>query len=42
MASQVVALSGGVWQNQFLLSRTLTALQPLGFEVLIHRTAAPQ
>jgi len=32
-----VALSGGVWQNMFLLRRTVDALQVSNFEVLIHR-----
>ena len=36
-----VALSGGVWQNQFLLNRTLKSLAQLGFTVLIHRQLPP-
>jgi hydrogenase maturation protein HypF len=32
-----VALSGGVWQNQLLLKRTLARLQGKGFQVYIHR-----
>ncbi|NOY99273.1 MAG: carbamoyltransferase HypF [Chloroflexi bacterium] len=32
-----VALSGGVWQNMFLLARTLDVLGADGFHVLIHR-----
>lgn len=32
-----VALSGGVWQNQILLHRTIQGLQQAGFEVLTHR-----
>jgi hydrogenase maturation protein HypF len=32
-----VALSGGVWQNRFLLHRTLDILHPQGYRVLIHR-----
>ncbi len=32
-----VALSGGVWQNMFLLTRTVALLQELGFDVLVHR-----
>jgi hydrogenase maturation protein HypF len=32
-----VALSGGVWQNQLLLKRTLARLQEEGFQVYIHR-----
>ncbi len=31
-----VALSGGVWQNMFLLSRTVSALRDLDFTVHIH------
>lgn len=31
-----VALSGGVWQNRFLLNRTLDILEADGFKVLIH------
>jgi hydrogenase maturation protein HypF len=32
-----VALSGGVWQNRFLLHRTLDILQTDGFQVFYHR-----
>lgn len=32
-----VALSGGVWQNMVLLSRTTKALRSAGFNVLLHR-----
>jgi hydrogenase maturation protein HypF len=32
-----VALSGGVWQNRFLLERVVPALEKEGFRVLIHR-----
>jgi len=32
-----VALSGGVWQNIFLLRRTMDALRADGFEIFIHR-----
>jgi hydrogenase maturation protein HypF len=32
-----VALSGGVWQNIFLLERTLDMLRLNNFEILIHR-----
>ena len=32
-----VALSGGVFQNRFLLERMKAALENAGFEVLIHR-----
>ncbi|MDI6769455.1 MAG: carbamoyltransferase HypF [Anaerolineales bacterium] len=37
----VIALSGGVWQNQLLLARTLARLQEEGFQVYIHRQAPP-
>jgi hydrogenase maturation protein HypF len=33
----VIALSGGVWQNQLLLLRTMMRLQAEGFLVYIHR-----
>ena len=33
----VVALSGGVWQNLRLLTRTVGRLEGAGFEVLVHR-----
>ena len=36
-----VALSGGVWQNQFLLKNSLERLESLGFQVLIHRQLPP-
>jgi hydrogenase maturation protein HypF len=32
-----VALSGGVWQNMFLLDRTLRVLRDGGFKVYVHR-----
>jgi hydrogenase maturation protein HypF len=32
-----VALSGGVWQNRYLLERTVSRLKGEGFEVLLHR-----
>ncbi|MBC8335548.1 MAG: carbamoyltransferase HypF [Anaerolineales bacterium] len=32
-----VALSGGVWQNRYILTRTLKKLREDDFEVLIHR-----
>lgn len=32
-----VALSGGVWQNLFLLERTVTLLEQAEFDVLLHR-----
>jgi hydrogenase maturation protein HypF len=34
---QTVALSGGVWQNRFLLERTIVKLRSSGFDVLVHR-----
>lgn len=34
-------LSGGVWQNRFLLERTLTLLRDSGFEALIHHQLPP-
>jgi hydrogenase maturation protein HypF len=34
---EIVALSGGVWQNMALLTRTVDLLRADGFEVLIHR-----
>lgn len=34
---QSVALSGGVWQNKYLLEHTLRGLEKEGFNVLIHR-----
>ena len=37
LGCQIVALSGGVWQNRFLLQRAVDALQNDGFRVLIHR-----
>jgi hydrogenase maturation protein HypF len=36
-----VALSGGVWQNVFLLERTLARLRAAGFTVYIHRLTPP-
>jgi hydrogenase maturation protein HypF len=35
--SRVVALSGGVWLNRFLLERTVKALRQQDFRVLVHR-----
>jgi hydrogenase maturation protein HypF len=32
-----VALSGGVWQNTFLLAQTVGLLQAEGLQVLVHR-----
>ena len=37
----LVALSGGVWQNARLFSRCLARLTQAGFEVLHHRQAPP-
>ncbi|WP_456113440.1 carbamoyltransferase HypF [Streptomyces niger] len=37
----LVALSGGVFQNAFLLDRTATALRRHGFRVLTHRRVPP-
>lgn len=34
---QTVALSGGVWQNRYLLEHTTNALTRRGFSVLLHR-----
>jgi hydrogenase maturation protein HypF len=34
---QVVALSGGVWQNMTLLKHTVNLLRQAGFEVLYHK-----
>ena len=36
-----VALSGGVWQNQFLLRHILQPLKDAGFQVLIHHLLPP-
>jgi hydrogenase maturation protein HypF len=36
-----VALSGGVWQNRFLLERTVKRLRSSNFDVLIHRNVPP-
>jgi hydrogenase maturation protein HypF len=36
---QVVALSGGVFQNRLLLALTVPRLEKAGFRVLIHRQA---
>jgi hydrogenase maturation protein HypF len=35
---QRIALSGGVWQNLYLLNRTLTLLRQNGFHPLVHHT----
>jgi hydrogenase maturation protein HypF len=37
----LVALSGGVWQNALLFSRCLERLTKTGFEVIYHRQAPP-
>ncbi|HZW02961.1 MAG TPA: hypothetical protein VFF68_03470, partial [Anaerolineaceae bacterium] len=34
--SRTVALSGGVWQNQFLLEKSVGLLKLDGFQVLTH------
>ncbi|MCL4561760.1 MAG: carbamoyltransferase HypF [Chloroflexi bacterium] len=36
-----VALSGGVWQNRFLLEHTIPTLEKQGFAVYIHRQVPP-
>jgi hydrogenase maturation protein HypF len=36
-----IALSGGVWQNQFLLRRTINSLELQDFKVLIHHQLPP-
>jgi len=36
-AGKTVALSGGVWQNMFLLEKTRTLLENSGFTVLVHQ-----
>ncbi len=36
-----MALSGGVWQNGYLLRRTLPLLRNAGFEPLVHRFTPP-
>jgi hydrogenase maturation protein HypF len=36
-----VALSGGVWQNMSLLSKSIAALTSAGFQVLIHHQIPP-
>ncbi len=39
--SKTVALSGGVWQNMYLLKHTVPALQEAGFQVLVHHHVPP-
>ena len=36
-----VALSGGVWQNQYLLQKTYQILAKEGFSVLFHHNTPP-
>ena len=36
-----VALSGGVWQNLYLLKRSIIALESKGFKVLTHKQVPP-
>ncbi len=36
-----VCLSGGTFQNMFLLERTLTALADIAFEVYLHEKVPP-
>ncbi len=38
---QKIALSGGVWQNQFLLNKTMALLHQAGFDPLIHQLTPP-
>jgi hydrogenase maturation protein HypF len=38
---EMVALSGGVFQNLLLLERTVTALEQSGFRVLVHSRVPP-
>ena len=38
---EVVALSGGVFQNLLLLERTVTGLERTGFRVLVHSRVPP-
>ena len=39
--SDIVALSGGVWQNRFLLERSVVMLETAGFRVLTHHQVPP-
>ncbi len=36
-----IALSGGVWQNLYLLKRTIALLKDAGFQLLIHHRSPP-
>jgi hydrogenase maturation protein HypF len=36
-----VALSGGVWQNMYLLKRSVSTLEEAGFQVLVHHQVPP-
>lgn len=36
-SSKIVALSGGVWQNRFLIQNSIDDLERSGFKVLVHR-----
>lgn len=38
---KIAALSGGVWQNRFLLEHTIQRLESAGFQVLIHHQVPP-
>jgi hydrogenase maturation protein HypF len=38
---RTAALSGGVWQNRFLLERAISSLENEGFHVLLHRQLPP-
>ncbi|HEY9077319.1 MAG TPA: carbamoyltransferase HypF [Anaerolineaceae bacterium] len=38
---ETIALSGGVWQNHFLLQKSMTLLDKAGFHVLIHQQTPP-
>jgi len=38
---QIAALSGGVWQNRFLLERTVAGLKKEGFRILLHHQLPP-
>jgi len=35
-SSKIVALSGGVWQNRFLIQNSIDDLERSGFKVLVH------